>query len=658
MFRIVVMPRCERPCPSCTACRPGRPAPLAEVAAHADRPELLLGGGDVTRWPDLAAFLAENGRRPAPQRVWLEAPAAALGPDTLRDLAGRGLHGVLVQIEAVGAALRAALGVGDGERVVADAEALGLATQVRVCARPRTFPMVAPLARRLAPRVVWLELVRQDWGGPPVPIWPGPVTRVLVASPNVHFSAHRLADRGWLPPCAVPRAWAARPNAFRSVLGEPGPPNRALPACGACTLAPRCRWNDPEALAPAERAAVAPVVGERLPWDRPRPVHDAVPAAIVRRRPAPELVCTAPWTTMEVVDPDGRVRQCCSTWTRGDRGNVVGSSLAEVWNGPGYRLARRRLAEGATGELCLPICSPLHDGRLAERALAIQRGSEPFVRNQLLLAEDLAERREVVRARPTRLAICPSTYCNYDCIMCDLGRSARRELPEAIWDELPELMPTLQSLTLLGGEPLANPRTMRFLREFDAARWPDCAVDFVTNGSLLTEASLRSMARCRLGDVTVSLNAGTAEVYERVQRNGVFAQVLANVDALLRFRDRHPRWFGVTLSFVVQPAASATLVEFGELAHARDLRIRLMAMNPEDHVELDFYLHEEQVRGVVADLDRFLAWANAVRPEWVPEIRGARAAVLDEAARRRATSPSAEAALRAERAGGRPARPT
>ena len=55
------MPRCEPACPSCAACGPGRPARLAELAAHADRPDLLLGGGDVTRWPDLAAFLGEKG---------------------------------------------------------------------------------------------------------------------------------------------------------------------------------------------------------------------------------------------------------------------------------------------------------------------------------------------------------------------------------------------------------------------------------------------------------------------------------------------------------------------------------------------------------------------------------------------------------------------
>lgn len=652
MNRLAVMPRCEAPCPSCTACLPGRPATLEEVLVHAGEPELVLGGGDVTRWPHLAALLDANARRAAPQRLWLEAPAAAFTPAALADLAARGLHGVVVQIEAVGEAMRAALRVGDGEAAVAEAERHGLAAQVRVCARPRTFPAVAPLARRLAPRLVWLELVRQDLGGPPVPIWPAALTRLLLLSPNLRLSAHRMAGRGYLPACAMPEAWAARPEAFRATLREPGPPNRALGACARCGLAARCRWDDPEALAPEALAAVRPVEAARLPWDRQGRAQEPVPPAIAARRRRPEVGCTAPWTSMEVVDPDGRVRQCCSTWTRGHRGSVLEATLRDVWNGPGYQAARRQLASGRPASLCLPVCSRLHDRRLAEGRFAIQRGSGPFVANQLLLAEDLAERREVVRGLPLHLAICPSTACNYDCIMCELGRSPVRVLPDAVWDELPSLMPTLRSLTLLGGEPLAHPRTLRFLQEFDVARWPDCAVDFVTNGSLLGEAALRAMSRCTLGDVTVSLNAGTAEVYERVQRGGAFGTVLGNLDALLRFRARHHRWFGVTLSFVVQPASSATLREFGALAHARGLRIRLMAMNPEGIEGLDFYLDEAQVRAVVADLERFEAWAAPLRPEWIPEIQGTRRAVLEEAERRRRTPPEVEAALRAERAGG------
>ena len=117
---------------------------------------------------------------------------------------------------------------------------------------------------------------------------------------------------------------------------------------------------------------------------------------------------------MEIVDPDGRVRQFCSTWTVGDRGNLHGTSLPAVWNGPGYQTARRAMAGKSLSDLCQPICSRLYDEKFAERHFRIQSGSDAFVKNQLLLAEEIADRREVLTANPLKIAICPSTYCNYD----------------------------------------------------------------------------------------------------------------------------------------------------------------------------------------------------------------------------------------------------
>lgn len=639
MQRIPVMPRCATPCAACDACRPGsRPATLEEALPLLAHREILLGGGDASRWPALLPFLEKARAMPEPPRVWLEAPAASLDRDRLEELHAAGLHGVFVQIEGVGEKLLRAMRAGDGEVAIANAEAVGLETQARVIARPATFPMVAPLARRLAPRQVWLELVRRDWGKDEIPMFAGPMTQLLLTCPNVAFSGHRDASRGYLPPCVLSSVWATRPTAFSTLLHERGgAPNDVLPACGECTLRSTCGFRD--------RGAVideaTPVRDAVLPWLRMRTRQEPVPAAIVRKRREPEVICTTPWTSMEVVDPDGRVRQCCSTWTVGDRGNVKEESLADIWNGEGYRFARRVMSGKDLAPLCNPICSRLHDRKYDEGRFRIQTGSEPFVRNQLLMAEDIAERREIVRSKPLHLALCPSTYCNYDCIMCDLGRTPRRELPETIWEQLPELLPTLQNITMLGGEPLANPSTMRFLREFDVAKYPDCAVDFVTNGSLLTESVLARMERCTLGDVTVSLNAGSPEVYERVQRGIAFESVLANLDALIRFRARHHRWFGITLSFVVQPASSQTLIAFGELAHARNLRIRLMAMNPENHEGLDFYPDGDVVARVLRDVDAFESWARRVRPDWVSEIRASRAAVAAEAASRLRPEPSA-----------------
>jgi hypothetical protein len=143
------------------------------------------------------------------------------------------------------------------------------------------------------------------------------------------------------------------------------------------------------------------------------------------------VLCTAPWTTLEIVDPDGGIRQCCNDWTIGARGNISEGSLLSVWNGPGYLHARRIMAGTSPAPLCHDICPRLYDRKFGGERFEIHSGADVYVRNQLLMAEEIAERREEVRSRPLYVAICPSTYCNYDCIMCVHGRSPRRELPRA-----------------------------------------------------------------------------------------------------------------------------------------------------------------------------------------------------------------------------------
>jgi MoaA/NifB/PqqE/SkfB family radical SAM enzyme len=453
-----------------------------------------------------------------------------------------------------------------------------------------------------------------------------------------------------LPLCVVGeghrQASAHRP---RPAAGETGYEDFARPwvkasSCRRCAAAEHCLGVPApyalrfglEELVPFGAPPDAPAAGsgsavgeERGSPARNRPPRMLpVPEAIVRARPAgSEIRCVRPWTTLELADPSGDARQCCADWTLGIRGNLRESSLADIWNGPGYQAARRAMGAGAEG-LCLPICPRLHDGTLCESRLQIASGGERFLRNQILLAEEIAGRRDAMRAMPPYLALCPSSYCNADCIMCLHGREPRRDLPDRLWAELPSFLPTLQTLTLLGGEPLANPRVWQLLREIDVAVYPDLSLDLVTNGSLLTENALRQVRRAAFGGVTISLNAGSPALFEQVQRGLRFADVIANLDALLHFRDEHPRWFGVTLSFVVQPLTAHTLVAFGEIAHARDLHIRLLPLAVPRIPELDFYGDADAVAKVVEELDRFRAWVDRTRPAWATEVEALRRAIL------------------------------
>lgn len=421
-------------------------------------------------------------------------------------------------------------------------------------------------------------------------------------------------------------------DASRPALSRRGPWGLDLDSTGQASGADRAVVGALARLLPAGDRHAGPTADPGIA------ARAGEPSRVSSRASSPDaasgVICTAPWTTLEVVDPDGRARQCCADWTVGDRGNLNEYSLVDVWNGEGYRMARRVMGGGALGKLCNQICPRLYDAKFAERTLSIVPGAEPFVANQKLLLEDVAARREVVRAKPLYIAVCPSTYCNYDCIMCLHGRSPRRDLPESIWEDLLAMLPTLRVLTLLGGEPLANPLAMKFLRAWDRTNHPDAAVSLVTNGSLLGASVLAHLDNCHFGSVTVSLNAGTADVYAKVQRGVALADVLANVDALVELRRRQNASFPIVLSFVVQPANYATLVAFGEIARSRGLPIRLMPLSPRGPDGLDYYDDADEVARIVASLDTMAAWAEHAAPDYSREIFGTRSAIANEAASR------------------------
>ena len=605
--RIVVAGRCARPCPSCAACLPLSTSPSAtDVLSALSADEVVLGGGDALTWPPLKSFLAAAATA---RRVWVEAPAASFGDLALAELRADGAFGIVVQIEATGQATRV-LGVADGEAVVARAEAIGLQTRVRVCVRPKTFGIVVPLAQRLAPRRLSLEILRQDWGREPTTIPVAAVAATLRAAPGVRFAGDRRATEGYLPPCTMPDVYAENPSAWDDVLGASARRNGTLDACATCDLAERCAFRDGGAI----EGAVTPIPRSGRAAPRAQATSDRVR-------------CTAPWTTMMQLDPDGDVTQCCSDWTIGARGDRRRETFFDIWNNASYRAARRAMKRGPIESLCHPVCPRLYDGQLAEGRSPPTSGSEAFMKNQTLLAEDLADGREEVRCLPTTLGFAPSTYCNYDCIMCDHGRTPRRDVDDDAWDELPRFLPTLQTLVLIGGEPLASPRVMKFLREFDPERWPDVGVSLTTNGSLLSAAVLRTFERCRFADVSVSLNAGTAEIYERVQRGAPFETVLSNLDALVAFRHSRSRPFQLRTSFVVQPTSAHTLVPYGELTAARGLGIRLLPLTVARGGALDFYDDADAVARVVEQLDLFATWASRVRSGWGVEIAAARSAI-------------------------------
>lgn len=306
------------------------------------------------------------------------------------------------------------------------------------------------------------------------------------------------------------------------------------------------------------------------------------------------VACHAPFSSM-YLDQRGMVRACCQNDFH-LLGNVTEQPLLEIWRGPRAATLRRAMASHDLSLGCDFCAWQVNDGRpelayarwFDELALT---GSEP--------------------RWPTQLELALSNTCNLQCVMCDGEwsssiRSHRDQLPplpkvygDRFFTELEEFIPHLNRVKFLGGEPFLAAETMRVIDLLvDAKAQVDCHV--TTNGTQWTPRVERALDALPM-DVSVSVDAATAETYERIRRGSSWAGLQANLDRYQDHCTRNGR--SLTLTFCLMTSNWQEFAGFCQMADDRGLGC---AVNTVRHPhELSLY------QLAVADLEVVVAGLEA-----------------------------------------------
>jgi MoaA/NifB/PqqE/SkfB family radical SAM enzyme len=170
----------------------------------------------------------------------------------------------------------------------------------------------------------------------------------------------------------------------------------------------------------------------------------------------------------------------------------------------------------------------------------------------------------ITRARPARVDIEPTTYCNFLCPHCPSAhaRQADRATPSPVhltaadFGRVLDALPTVYRMKLVGlGEPLLNPDFFAMVREASRRR---VRVMTTTNGSVLDQERRRHLLDCGLHGVNVSVDAADPATHARLRPGSDLERIAENVAALVRERGRRKRP-AIRVWHVVQRAATAEL---------------------------------------------------------------------------------------------------
>lgn len=438
----------------------------------------------------------------------------------------------------------------------------------------------------------------------------------------------RVRSRAGRPACLFPDV--ATEVFLGGQTGGGSGPGVYAPVCSSCAARPGCGGVSKtylERFGVRELRPFVPTAGPVTWKDRARWLLVGRPEVripltrLVAEADLPDIPCTRPWTRLEYHD-GGTFGPCCADYMNGRHFVPAGASTLELWRSDLLKRYRLEMLRFSHPPGCRTSC-PVLAGRLEPPArLTLRGGDEATVENQFRIVDALLARCVDADWLPTSICVPVTSFCNYDCLMCECGEVGTLDDQKTLefWEGLSPFLEAGAQVDANGGEPLASPVFRRWLKRLAANQRPPL-VAVVTNGAFLTPGFLASYGRLPFRAVTVSLNAASPETYRVVNRGLPWSRIRRNLDALLDAR-RTGRLIGeVAYSMVILRANLHEIRAFAELG-LRD-RVGVRYLLPQFNRNAQSILVDpESMRVAVADL----SWvadllARAGQERWAEEAR-------------------------------------
>jgi len=188
---------------------------------------------------------------------------------------------------------------------------------------------------------------------------------------------------------------------------------------------------------------------------------------------------------------------------------------------------------------------------------------------------------------PDKLHIFLTTTCNLRCVIC----RDHQYHDQINFENIYKLAQPIRHARVIGltgwGEVFVYPRLDDVLDYIFSLNHRPHLLNISTNGTLLSADKARKLAG-RLDSLVISLNAASAEVYNRDMRGGDFTRTTDHVAQFMDALDLDDRQ-RVTLSFVAHRDNISDIPEFVRLAarlHVPRVHVQHYIINRVDHIPL------------------------------------------------------------------------
>ena len=266
------------------------------------------------------------------------------------------------------------------------------------------------------------------------------------------------------------------------------------------------------------------------------------------RRP---LMCKAPWSQLNI-GPLGDLKMCTVGKKHGSYISQV-SSLTDYFNNDVINGIRRSFIKGEWPSACVACKNNKENG------IPAHLDNDHYTRLPWTDENFNADQKQILSLEYT-----PSNLCNQSCAMCGsiysskwigLDNRAKKEglefrensgltnlhtkafqASEDDMQKILDVLPSIKFLLIKGGEPFADPRNIRLLREIVEKKY-EMGILIVSNWAVITDEIWDILVQLNKNPnidllVTASID-GTGKVYEWI-RSTPYEQTLANMETYFR----------------------------------------------------------------------------------------------------------------------------
>ncbi|AUH66512.1 radical SAM protein [Paracoccus zhejiangensis] len=273
--------------------------------------------------------------------------------------------------------------------------------------------------------------------------------------------------------------------------------------------------------------------------------------------------CPNPFERLES-GSQNRLRFCCPAWLPNPVGSLEDATAEAIWNSTAAQDIRASIHDGSY-RYCSRMHCPMFSDDLLPRVESIRNP---------VLQQIQRDKSTVIPPKIRRISLSHDRSCNLTCPSCRtkliIADRAENTRLDALTDKalLPLLLASEKVVITGSGDPFSSKHYRNVIRRL-TARSDGPRIDLQTNGLLLARSWDELGLDGHVGQVLVSIDAASKPTYEAIRRNGVFEDLLANLDFLSTLRQQG-RVAYVRLDFVVQalnfremPAAARLMRGYG-----------------------------------------------------------------------------------------------